>query len=468
MEVHYRHIVADGEVTQVLARMEGQGGPFGLDTETTGLNPERDRLRLIQIAAAEGPVLLFDLFVLGSESRRRIGEFLGGGHTFILQNAFFDLPFLWRQVGAVPAEIRDTMLLSQYQAGGELLSHSLKNLAHRHLALEIDKTEQTSDFSGELSASQLAYAARDAALLLPLHQKIVAGGEPPPYRTHLRLLPLLLSLDPLPLEETEAGEGAWQVEDIRLAAAAGPLLPRFSGLQRGMFSRAVPALGRAGVGHPLWARWRGGPLYRFGRSFAGEDIRRLLSWSGEELLQEEGTAQRWLARETGQSFSRPVERLLVRALLLGAPREEWQRLAAVAGISPSPVPGYRRAFYAAFPAHARFLTERFREVQEGGRLLLPSGRRIWTGPRCSLPSALQKAVTALLFDELLEETERLLSLFPVRPLWLGPEGVLLSGQEDPDCSMAEALDRPSLFGVWRLDILPESAETGRISLPTRE
>src|SRR6185436_14502443 len=36
----------------------------GLDTETTGLDPRNHRVRLVQVAAPDGPVYVFDLFRL--------------------------------------------------------------------------------------------------------------------------------------------------------------------------------------------------------------------------------------------------------------------------------------------------------------------------------------------------------------------------------------------------------------------
>lgn len=46
--------------------------------------------------------------------------------------------------------------------------HSLKNVARREIAIELDKEHQNADWGGELSSAMLGYAAQDAQILLPL------------------------------------------------------------------------------------------------------------------------------------------------------------------------------------------------------------------------------------------------------------------------------------------------------------
>jgi DNA polymerase-1 len=68
----------------------------------------------------------------------------------------------------------DTLLASQLISAGDLEDrHGLANVATRYLGETIDKAERLSDWSSQLSASQLEYAARDASVLLPLREKMV-------------------------------------------------------------------------------------------------------------------------------------------------------------------------------------------------------------------------------------------------------------------------------------------------------
>ena len=68
----------------------------------------------------------------------------------------------------------DTLLASQLISAGEQEDrHSLASVAERYLNQPVDKTQQVSDWGGRLSEAQLEYAARDAALMLPLRAKLV-------------------------------------------------------------------------------------------------------------------------------------------------------------------------------------------------------------------------------------------------------------------------------------------------------
>ena len=55
---------------------------------------------------------------------------------------------------------------------GDLPRHNLAAVAKHYLGREIDKEEQTSDWGGELTRSQLAYAALDAVVVRPLAQRL--------------------------------------------------------------------------------------------------------------------------------------------------------------------------------------------------------------------------------------------------------------------------------------------------------
>jgi len=149
----------------------------GLDTETTGLDPLTDRLRLIQIATPDAAYML-DAFALDP---RLIAPLLAGdGPVLVGHNLKFDLRFLESAGVPMPAGRRlfDTFLASQLLGAGtkgpkgEPLRHNLAAVVERILRITVDKGEQTSDWSGSLRAEQLAYAARDAAILPALADRL--------------------------------------------------------------------------------------------------------------------------------------------------------------------------------------------------------------------------------------------------------------------------------------------------------
>ncbi len=150
----------------------------GLDCETTGLDPHADRLRLIQLATADG-VYVVDGFRV--DPRPLAPLFAGDdGPTIVGHHLKFDLRFLARAGLPAPNGRRlfDTLLASQLLGAGtdagRLDRCSLAAVAARVLGITLDKTLQTSDWRGPLTDDQIAYAATDAAVLLPLYERLAA------------------------------------------------------------------------------------------------------------------------------------------------------------------------------------------------------------------------------------------------------------------------------------------------------
>jgi DNA polymerase-1 len=140
----------------------------GLDCETGGLNPRCDRVRLLTLATDRATYLI-DCFVVDP---RPLFEVLAK-KTLIAHNALFDLSFL-RRLGFVPGVVHDTILLSRLLYGTHKQKgfHALEACVRRELSHKLNKAEQKSDWSGELTQAQLKYAARDAEVLRPLFEKL--------------------------------------------------------------------------------------------------------------------------------------------------------------------------------------------------------------------------------------------------------------------------------------------------------
>jgi DNA polymerase-1 len=142
----------------------------GLDTETTGLNPRRDRVRLLSLATDRGTYLI-DCFAVDPRPLwKALTEKTVVGHNLV-----FDLGFL-AGLGFTPGSLRDTMLLSRLLHGTRKSRgfHGLAACAERELGQTLHKEMQRADWSHQLSADQLTYAAADAAVLLPLCQALDA------------------------------------------------------------------------------------------------------------------------------------------------------------------------------------------------------------------------------------------------------------------------------------------------------
>jgi len=151
----------------------------GLDTETTELDPYVGRLRLVQLATPSG-VHIIDLDAFGSGDYRNssalapLRKLLSAPRPIkIAHNAKFDAKFIKRFLGADLNGVFDTLLASQLVSAGDIEErHGLDTVASRYLNEVVDKTERLSNWNFELSEAQLEYAARDAAILIPLREKL--------------------------------------------------------------------------------------------------------------------------------------------------------------------------------------------------------------------------------------------------------------------------------------------------------
>lgn len=153
---------------------------IGLDTETTELDPYYGRLRLIQLATPSGVhVIDIDAFRNGDPKQNSalasLRDLLAAPRPIkILHNAKFDAKFIKHTLGTDLGGIFDTLLASQLLGAGDIEErHGLEAVASRYLSEAVDKTERLSNWNFELSEAQLEYAARDAAVLLPLREKLI-------------------------------------------------------------------------------------------------------------------------------------------------------------------------------------------------------------------------------------------------------------------------------------------------------
>jgi DNA polymerase I-like protein with 3'-5' exonuclease and polymerase domains len=191
-------LVTAEEVPALLEEVEAVDA-VALDLETTGLDPRRDEIRLLSLATPGG-IRLIDC------SKLDLGQILAvlAGKRLIVHNGMFDLLFLRRLGYAHGGRVTDTMILSRMVhagergAAGKRLDHSLEACCERELGLDLDKTHQKADWSGELSDEMLRYAAEDARILLLLHEalarKIRKQGQERAVAIEERVLPAVIEM----------------------------------------------------------------------------------------------------------------------------------------------------------------------------------------------------------------------------------------------------------------------------------
>ncbi len=147
---------------------------LGIDIETTGLDPLQDSIRLIQIATTGCPVIVFDMRGIDQQTRAIISKLLSSKAIKVFHNAKFDMEFLEQSRLSVSGRVFDTLIAGYLlQQKTELPRFGLNSLTQYYLSVDLSKGLQTSNWSDDLSRKQYEYAARDAAVLIPLREAMI-------------------------------------------------------------------------------------------------------------------------------------------------------------------------------------------------------------------------------------------------------------------------------------------------------
>jgi DNA polymerase-1 len=175
--VNYQIIKTSDELRKAIENLATQP-VVGLDTETTELDPYTSRLRLIQLATTDRVYIIdFAHFTNGNanEALAPLRRLLEAPRPIkIAHNAKFDAKFIKHNLGVDLGGLFDTLLASQIVGAGDIEErHGLETVASRYLNEAVDKSERLSNWNFELTEAQLEYAARDAAILLPLREKLI-------------------------------------------------------------------------------------------------------------------------------------------------------------------------------------------------------------------------------------------------------------------------------------------------------
>jgi len=146
-------------------------GPLvAIDTETLGLNPQRDRLCLAQLSSGDG-VCHAVQFAAGQYAAPNLKKLLTDpGTVKLFHFARFDVAMFRQYLGVDCKPIYCTKIASKL-VRTYTDKHGLKDLVRELLNVELSKEQQSSDWAAtELSEKQLAYAASDVAYLHQLKE----------------------------------------------------------------------------------------------------------------------------------------------------------------------------------------------------------------------------------------------------------------------------------------------------------
>jgi len=181
MEIYFQLITDAEKLARACEQLKGED-VLGFDTETTALDPYEGEIRLVQLSTGkETQVIDLKPFYAMGDLRtlpelEPLREILAADRPVkIAHNAKFDAKWVKHHLGVEIGGVFDTLIASQLIAAGDQdRRHNLAEVTSYFLGTELDKSEQVSDWSApELSQSQIEYAARDAATMVPLREKVI-------------------------------------------------------------------------------------------------------------------------------------------------------------------------------------------------------------------------------------------------------------------------------------------------------
>jgi ribonuclease D len=147
-------------------------GAVAIDTETLGLNPNRDRLCVVQLSPGDGSADVVQI-PAGKVNAPNIAKLLADpARQKIFHFARFDLAVLYKNLGVMPQPVYCTKIVSKLTRT-YTDRHGLKDLARELIGLDMSKQQQSSDWGADkLSEAQVAYAASDVLYLHEIKAKL--------------------------------------------------------------------------------------------------------------------------------------------------------------------------------------------------------------------------------------------------------------------------------------------------------
>ncbi len=174
-------------------------GTVAIDTETMGLDPNRDRLCVVQLSPGDGSA---DVVQIAPEQTRapNVERLLADASvTKLFHFGRFDIGILAKTFGVLAQPVYCTKIASRL-ARTYTDKHGLKDLARELLGVDLSKQQQLSDWGVEaLTDAQVAYAASDVLHLHAIRERLdlmlVREGRNELAASCFRFLPERVRLD---------------------------------------------------------------------------------------------------------------------------------------------------------------------------------------------------------------------------------------------------------------------------------
>ena len=148
------------------------GVSVAIDTETMGLNPNRDRLCLVQISSGDGNAHLVQIFPDQNLAPNLCSLLKNSSILKLFHFGRFDIAVLYNRFNVLCKNVYCTKIASKL-VRTFTDRHGLKNLLHELLSIDVSKQQQSSDWgSPNLTEAQIEYAASDVLHLHKLKEEL--------------------------------------------------------------------------------------------------------------------------------------------------------------------------------------------------------------------------------------------------------------------------------------------------------
>ena len=150
------------------------GPVVAIDCESMGLNPNRDRLCVVQLSSGDGDAHLVQIARGQTDAPNIVRLLTDPAVLKLFHFGRFDIAILLRTFGALTAPVYCTKIASRL-VRTYTDRHGLKVLLQEQVGVDISKQQQSSDWgAAQLTDAQIGYAASDVLHLHKLRDRLAA------------------------------------------------------------------------------------------------------------------------------------------------------------------------------------------------------------------------------------------------------------------------------------------------------
>ena len=167
----------EGDLPDLAHYQNPVDGCVAIDTETMGLDPNRDRLCVVQISPGDGTADVVRIARGQTEAPNIQALVTNPAITKLYHFGRFDIAVVDNALGAIAHPVWCTKIASRL-VRTYTDRHGLKELCRELIGVDISKQQQSSDWGApELSQAQLEYAASDVLHLHALRRELIVRLE---------------------------------------------------------------------------------------------------------------------------------------------------------------------------------------------------------------------------------------------------------------------------------------------------